>query len=280
MMSVRTSDRLLSPVRGGLSPHAAHGAAWNTDVPLTQVVILAAGMGTRLGRSEPKPLTPLRDGRSILQRQIDCLRTVLGEDTPITAVVGFRSETIMAAVPDLLFTYNQNFACTNTSKSLLRALRTSRYGGVLWLNGDVVFEPALLELVLPSLVADESFVCVDTSTVADEEVKYTLDDAGYVRELSKTVVGGLGEAVGINYISAADKPMLIGHLERCADNDYFERGIETAIQERGLRIRPIDISRYAAVEVDFETDLHRANTMIPGTTALLADVAAAAAEAG
>ena len=44
--------------------------------------------------------------------------------------------------------------------------------------------------------ADESFICVDTATVADEEVKYTLDADGYIRELSKTVVGGLGEAVG------------------------------------------------------------------------------------
>jgi len=275
-MSVRTSDRLLSPVRGGFSPF---GAGWD-ERPPTQVVVLAAGMGTRLGRSEPKPLTPLRDGRSILRRSVDCLRAVLGEDTAITAVVGFRSEAIMAAAPDLLFTYNQHFACTNTSKSLLRALLTSRHGGVLWLNGDVVFEPALLELVLPALDADESFVCVDTSTVADEEVKYTLDEAGYIRELSKTVVGGLGEAVGINYISSADKPLLISHLERCDDQDYFERGIETAIQERGLRIRPIDISRYAAVEVDFETDLHRANTMIPGSAVLVSDVVEPAAEAG
>ena len=42
-----------------------------------QVVILAAGMGTRLARPLPKPLTELRDGRSIMQQQIDNLRTEL-----------------------------------------------------------------------------------------------------------------------------------------------------------------------------------------------------------
>ena len=41
--------------------------------------------------------------------------------------------------------------------------------------------------------------------------------------------------------------------------------METAIEQRGLRFRPVDISEYAAVEVDFETDLHRANTLLPGT---------------
>jgi CDP-glycerol glycerophosphotransferase len=230
-----------------------------------QVIILAAGMGTRLGRPHPKPLTPLQDGRSILQRQVDNLRSVLGADACITAVVGYRSKLIMKAAPDLLFAYNPDFETTNTSKSLLRGLRTSREGGVLWLNGDVVFDPAVLEQVLPCLEADQSFVCVDTNTVADEEVKYTLDDSGFVRELSKTVVGGLGEAVGINYVSSADKAALIEHLDGCRDDDYFERGIETAIADLGLRFRPVDISAFTAVEVDFETDLQRANALLGGT---------------
>ena len=271
---MRTTDRLFSAVLRDDAPSTAAAPA-----PV-QVVILAAGMGTRLGRSEPKPLTRLRDGRTILQRQLDGLRSVLGDDVPITAVVGYRAKLVMAADPGMQFTYNPDFAHTNTSKSLLRALRTSRAGGVLWLNGDVVFDPAVLELTLPHLRADQSFVCVDTNVVGDEEVKYTLDRAGFVRELSKTVVGGLGEAVGINYVSGADKAALITHLERCADGDYFERGMETAVQEHGLRIRPLDISEFSAVEVDFEADLQRANTLLPG--ALLAELvdAAVAAEAG
>ena len=143
---------------------------------------------------------------------------------------------------------------------------TTRDGGVLWLNGDVVFDPAVLEAALPSVVADESFVCVDTSTVADEEVKYTLDADGCIAELSKTVVGGLGEAVGINYVSAADKPVLIEHLAACAPQDYFERGMETAIADEGVRFRPLDISRFPAVEVDFEADLERGWDKARGTS--------------
>jgi len=239
------------------------------------VVILAAGMGTRLGRDHPKPLTPLQDGRTILRRQLDGLRAVLGPEVPVTAVVGYRCEMIMQAAPELTFAYNPDFAVTNTSKSLLRGLQASRDGGVLWLNGDVVFDPAVLELALPSLKADQSFVCVDTNTVADEEVKYTLDGDGFVRELSKTVVGGLGEAVGINFVSAADKAALVEHLGACDVNDYFERGMETAIEKRGLRFRPIDISEFAAVEVDFETDLQRANTLLPGTLNTVRDEVAA-----
>jgi choline kinase len=267
---MRTSDRVLTDVLLGRSPFRS--TRLRTAAPPLQVVILAAGMGTRLGREQPKPLTPLQDGRTILQRQLDGLRAVLGRDVPITAVVGFRSEMIMQAAPDLTFAYNPDFASTNTSKSLLRGLRSSRAGGVLWLNGDVVFDPAVIGLVQPCLQADQSFVCVDTNTVADEEVKYTLDEHGFVRELSKTVVGGLGEAVGINYVSAADKPALIEHLAACDLQDYFERGMETAIEQDGVRFRPIDISEFVAVEVDFEADLDRANSLLPGVLNHVVDV--------
>jgi len=235
------------------------------DLPApVQVVILAAGMGTRLGRPWPKPLTPLHDGRSILQRQLDGLRAAFGPSVDVTVVVGYKAKRVMRAVPDVRFAYNPDYRVTNTSQSLLRALRATREGGVLWLNGDVVFDPAVLEAVLPALRADESFVCVDTSTVAEEEVKYPVGADGFIAALSKTVVGGLGEAVGINHVSAADKPVLVEHLGACAAQDYFERGVETAIAAAGLRFRPLDISRYSAVEVDFEADLQRANELFAG----------------
>jgi choline kinase len=263
-MTVRTTDRALKRAPRDLA-RAAGPRPLHTS---TQVVILAAGMGTRLGRKLPKPLTPLADGRTIQRRQIDALREVLGPDVDITVVVGYRAKKVMRHSTDVRFVYNPDFASTNTSKSLLRALTAARAGGVLWLNGDVVFDPAVLEQALPYVRLDESFVCVDTSTVADEEVKYTLDETGHIRELSKTVVGGLGEAVGINYVSSTDKGILLEHLALCGDQDYFERGIETAIAEDGLRIRPVDISEWTAVEVDFECDLERANSLFWGPAAL------------
>ena len=244
-------------------PARSRHAAPRRTAPV-QVVILAAGMGTRLGRSLPKALTPLRDGRTILQHQLHALRATLGPTADITLVVGYRAEVLRAAAPGASFVHNPDYARTNTSKSLWRALVASRPGGVLWLNGDVVFEPAILDHLAPAVPGDESFVCVDTGAVGDEEVKYTVDTAGHIRELSKSVVGGLGEAVGINYVCPADKPHLIDHLARCDDADYFERGLETAIAARGLRVRPIDISAFAAVEVDFEEDLARANERCVG----------------
>jgi choline kinase len=130
------------------------------------------------------------------------------------------------------------------------------------MNGDVVFDPEALVRAGDLVARDESFVSVNTAKVSDEEVKYTTDAHGFIKELSKTVVGGLGEAVGINFVARDDKAALIRRLSQVGDQDYFERGIELAIELDGVRFRPVDISDLYAVEIDFAEDLERANLFV------------------
>lgn len=223
-----------------------------------RIVILAAGVGSRLGNPAPKPLTQLADGRSIMQRQFDNL-SMFFDSSVISTVVGFKKDMIMEAFPDVSFIYNQDFGETNTSKSLLKALRLTGSEPVLWLNGDVVFDESLLGLIQPLIAADQSFVAVNTESVAEEEVKYTLDERGFIHELSKEVVDGLGEAVGINYVSTGDKPFLVARLEDCEPQDYFERGIELIIERDGRRFVSVDVSGELCIEVDFLEDLSLVN---------------------
>ncbi|GMM95192.1 NTP transferase domain-containing protein [Microbacterium sp. MTN4-26] len=228
----------------------------------TQIVILAAGMGSRLGRSLPKPLTQLSDGRSIMRQQHDNIRAAFGSDARVTTVVGYRAESIVEAFPEADYVYNDSYDQTNTSKSLLRGLGKTGRSGVLWMNGDVVFDPRVLGRAVALIEADRSFVTVNTSKVSDEEVKYTVAADGHIDELSKTVRGGIGEAVGINYISSHDKKAFMRQLQRVDDQDYFERGLELAIAEDGVRVAPLDISDLYAVEIDFAEDLERANLFV------------------
>ncbi|WP_232331463.1 NTP transferase domain-containing protein [Agromyces laixinhei] len=219
-------------------------------------------MGSRLGRSLPKPLTELSDGRTIMGQQFDNIEHSFGGNANVTIVVGYKLEHIIEAFPQASFVYNEEYDQTNTSKSLMRALSASRPGGVLWMNGDVVFDPSILDRALPYIARDQSFVTVNTSKVSDEEVKYTTSAEGYIKQLSKTVRGGLGEAVGINYISSRDKATFLAQLRRVGDQDYFERGLELAIEQNGILVEPMDISDLYAVEIDFAEDLERANHFV------------------
>jgi len=227
-----------------------------------QVAILAAGMGTRLGQPFPKSLTPLRDGRTIMAQQLENISAVF-TDAQVYVVVGFKLDMILEAHPRSLYVYNEEFDVTNTSKSLLRVLRSTGPGGVIWLNGDVVFDPRVLERLRPHIEADQSVIAVNTAVVGDEEVKYTVDADGWVNALSKQVTGALGESVGINFVAEADKENLVRHLEEVDAQDYFERGIELAIERTGLKVLPVDISDLYAIEVDFAEDLERANAHVP-----------------
>lgn len=225
-----------------------------------KIIILAAGIGSRLGNPFPKPLTPLKDGKSIMQKQVDNISEFF-DVNDISVVVGFKKDLIMERFPDLTYVYNQFFDQTNTSKSLLKALKKNKNNSVLWLNGDVVFDQKLFSILQKDIDDQNSFIAVNTARVADEEVKYTLKN-GFVFELSKEVKNGLGEAVGINFIAAKDMTVFIEYLEQCDDNDYFEKGLELAIKNEQLKLKAVDISEYDCIEVDFIEDLDNANNII------------------
>ena len=220
-----------------------------------RAIILAAGIGSRLGNPLPKPLTKLSTGEMIMGRQVDYLKQVVSVDD-IFVVIGFKKDLIMEEFSELTYVFNNVYDRTNTSKSLLKAMRKVRADDVIWLNGDVVFDPEVLARVVDSKT---SCMAVNTSSVAEEEVKYTLSADDSINEVSKTVKNALGESVGINKIISSDVPLLIEMLERCEDDDYFERGIEFAINA-GLKIYPVDVSDVLCIEVDFTEDLEKANS--------------------
>jgi choline kinase len=179
----------------------------------------------------------------------------------INLVVGFKKDLIMESFPDLTYVYNQYFDQTNTAKSLLKAIRKNKGQSILWMNGDIVFDKNILTRLKKYIDKDISFVAVNTSKVADEEVKYTLNDE-CIHKLSKDVENGLGEAVGINFISSKYVDLFIKRLEECKDNDYFEKALEMAIEKDGFKIKAVDISDFNCIEIDFEEDLKNANNLI------------------
>lgn len=215
-----------------------------------KAVILAAGMGTRLGTLIPKPLTSLMNEKTILDFQIAKLTEIVGANN-IYIVVGYKKEIIMEAHPEGVFIYNNAYANTNTAKSLLCAL-SKIDDDVVWLNGDVYFDAEVLGLLKNS---DYSACLVDTKKCSDEEIKYTVSADGFIKELSKEVTGGLGEAVGINLVKRADLKAFVDMLEQVDKKDYFEKALENLTLAGKLKLKAINIENYFCKEIDFEQDL-------------------------
>lgn len=224
------------------------------------MVILAAGIGSRLKENLPKAMVHIDEDRTILDQQLENLEKVV-ELEDIVIVVGFKKELIMEKHPNLSYIYNREYRETNTSKSLLLALKKIKNDDILWLNGDIVFEGEILCSIQEK--ARENLVFVNNSRVSDEEVKYTLDKEGYIREISKSVENPLGEAVGINFIKKENLEEFSSCLEICENMDYFEKGIEFAI-ERGIKFLPVDVEDNFCTEVDFQNDLQEVKKYIQG----------------
>ncbi len=222
-----------------------------------KAIILAAGIGSRLGNSNPKPLTKLNNGESILGRQVAYLSEYLGV-TNIIVIVGYKKDLIMESFPNLIYVYNNFYDTTNTSKSLLTGLHKIENEDVLWLNGDVVFEKELLPKIIQ---CSQSCMAVNTNSVGKEEIKYNVFDDGNIKDVSKTASPALGEAVGINKIMAVDFRLFKSNLEKCNNQDYFEKALELSIQD-GMKIMPVNINKYLCMEIDFEDDLDEVNKII------------------
>ena len=224
------------------------------------VVILAAGLGTRLGLAEPKPLTPINGKLSIVEEQLRKLDNVFpGHQT--TIVVGHMADSFDFLSSRASLVLNPDYATTNTAKSLLIGLQAAEPGGVLWLNGDVVFKADALRKCAPLVEEDTSFATVNESKVADEEVGYTTKPNGVLTSIGKRIESARGEALGINYVSSKDKSALKGLLHEAHRDDFFEGAMNIATQSKTVRFETVLIDSSDAIEVDTKEDLAEAKKL-------------------
>lgn len=213
-------------------------------------IILAAGLGTRLKSSVPKPLTPIFKEKTILDFQVSHLGKTIGKEN-IIMVIGYKKDLITKKFPGLNFLINQEFQSTNTSKSLLLGLDKIN-DDVIWMNSDIYFEEGVLDLLMNS---DHSCCLVDDKKCGEEEVKYSINQNGFIKELSKSVKMPIGEALGINLIKKKDLDDFRSELEKACKDDYFEKALENLIKKNKLKLISIPVGKLFCTEIDFQKDL-------------------------
>lgn len=221
-----------------------------------RVVILAAGQGKRLGQDTPKAIVEL-DGKTLFGYQVDSLEEYF-DPNQISVVVGYKKNQIMDRFPNRKYIFNDDFDDTNTAKSLLEAFQSLGEGPTIWMNGDIYFDSDVIGLLVKNIKRNNgsrSLVLVDNKECGQEEIKYSVDGEGKINTISKEVSKPLGEALGINYISAPDSTLLHKHLSLVDDLDYFEKALENMVIKERTHFFPVDIGNLFCKEIDFPEDL-------------------------
>lgn len=234
--------------------------------PRMKAIILVAGVSRRLyplTEYHPKCLMEL-GGRTIFDFQMEAL--LAAGIREVCLVVGYRREQIIEhaerTYSNVRFTYriNHHFFETNTAHSLWCAGDEFVNQDFVYLNGDVLFEPKLLQRLLDSPVA--AALAVEAKRCGEEEVKVIVDDERRIHGISKQLDPEkcLGEFIGVARFCAPMNAAFLKALDQLkaegARNAYFEAALDRIAPE--FPLHAVDVTDLPCIEIDFVEDYEAA----------------------
>lgn len=238
-----------------------------------KAIILAAGVGRRLGVDHPKCLLDF-DGRSLLQRHLDILVDHGIDD--ITIGVGHLANQVENAISEsghaekVETVFNPDFA--KGSVLSLWTMRSSIAGeDVILMDADVLYDERMISRLIETQ-QDSAFLLDRGFEEGDEPVKLCVRD-GVVVEFRKQLASDLefdfyGESVGFFRFGPAITERLAQRVEFYRNENLLEEHYEEAIRDLMLEtpnaIGYEDVTGIPWVEIDFPEDIVRAkNDILP-----------------
>jgi choline kinase len=235
---------------------------------MTVGILLAAGLGSRLRpltNDRPKCLMDL-GGETLLARLVRQL--VAGGVEHLVVATGYEDARVVESLahPPVPVTFAPcpDYATTQNSVSLLRALDHCPPGAVVKLDGDLVLPDAVLAL---ALTAAGSCVLVDDREPPREEAMKVRCEGDRAVAFGKGLDPGVcrGESIGVERFAAEDRAVLHAVLRetvaRGVTDRYYEDLYDDVIR-RGVTLRARSLQGAAWTEVDDHADLARARALV------------------
>jgi choline kinase len=236
-----------------------------------KAIVLNAGQGRRLlplTSVVPKCLLALDGRRSLLQLQLEALARC--GITHALVVTGYGADMVEAHLADLgsesieIDTIYNPFFGTSDNLISCWLSRIAMDGDFVLLNGDTVFEDAVLLRLLDS-VRDPLTVTVDQKLdYDDDDMKVALDGGGRVLAIGKTLPAAAigGEAIGLIAFIGSGPQLFVEGLERAvrrpgAARRWYLSVVHELAEEDGV-VGTASIRGLWWREIDGNEDLARA----------------------
>ena len=239
---------------------------------MTSAIILSAGQGSRLlplTEHKPKCLLDIA-GRSVLQWQIDAL-TALGI-SEVHVITGFHSDQVEShlqnkypGAKDIGTLFNPFYNVSDNLASCWMA-RQHMDDDFLLINGDTVFEPGVLEVVLKSPEAPVTLTIDMKESYDEDDMKVKLQ-GDEVKNVSKILNAEDtdAESIGMLYFrgtGAYDFKSILESQMRSGTGlkSWFLSVIDMMASEGKVKACNISGQRWA--EIDFIADLETAENLL------------------
>jgi choline kinase len=238
-----------------------------------KAVILAAGMGSRLGeftRDKPKTLLLVRD-KPLIFHILESLSASGIEEVII--ITGYEDEKIREEVKDgsafglkVRYVNNPRYDSTNNIYSLSLAQQEVATGGFLIVNSDVFFHPEILKRLLEAEGNGITLMVDVEKELGDEEMKVTargkrITDIG--KELSPDEADG--EYIGLARVDSAFTSVFFDALNEVllelGSGVFYEEAFRRLI-ENGVPVSYTTTGGLPWIEIDTPHDLKTAEAEI------------------
>lgn len=236
--------------------------------PAFDIVVLAAGLGLRLGavaHGLPKALLPVH-GRTLVARVLEFV-TLLAP-TRIVVVGGYQFAPLRTAVDRLaranvVLVDNPHYRLGNLH-SVAAALPHVR-GAFLLVNVDHLFPATVAPRVRTACGGEVTAFCEFERTLAADEMKVQVDAQRHLRHIAKTLATFDGGYIGMTFVPEARRPAYAAAVamarQQHGDNAVAEHVLQ-ALADGGTHVSTASLDGTPWSEVDTPADLARAEAWL------------------
>ena len=241
-----------------------------------QAVILAAGMGRRLGvltQNRTKCMIEL-NGRTLIKRSLDILSKL--DLDRIVIVIGFEGQDVRNAIGDsygdvpIEYIENAEFRTTNNIYSLFLARHVLAEDDTLLLESDLVYEAKIVDDLLahpsPNVAAVDRFRTWMDGTVVTISSDHSIGQFIPKKDFNPSRTDEYYKTVNIyklsrDYLVNRYLPFLEAYARAMGHNEYYEQvlGVVTSLDMQELVAMPLTGERW--YEIDDVQDLQNAQTV-------------------
>ncbi|WP_431936255.1 aminotransferase class I/II-fold pyridoxal phosphate-dependent enzyme [Micromonospora sp. RP3T] len=237
---------------------------------MTKAVVLAAGLGTRLGGDRPKPLTPVL-GIPILHRSLTNLARAGVQEVVI--VIGHRAAEVVASVGDrfsgmrISYVRSERYEQTNNAYSLWLA-RGHLNQDVFLVEGDVVYDEDILHLLAadrrPAVAAVAPWRRGMNGTAIEMTPNGRVTRMLLGGEQRTGTLHGTYKTINITvlrtrYLRETFVPTLNRLIANGGENAYYEAVLAANVADPVAGLAAVDCGAVRWYEIDDLSDLTAAN---------------------